>query len=131
VVAAGSKMQAKRPLEGRRVLVVEDEAAVALLLEDLLTERGAIVVGPAADAASALQLLEGEPIDCAVVDYGLVGGTSLPVADALMARSVPFLFASGYDISGFDPRYAGIPRLEKVYSADELLRVLADLLDRT
>jgi CheY-like chemotaxis protein len=124
-------MQAKRPLEARRVLVVEDEAAVALMLEDLLAERGAVVVGPAADAASALELIAAGTIDCAVVDYGLVGGTSLPVADALMARGVPFLFASGYDATGFDPRYAGVPRLEKVYSADELLRVLADLLDRT
>jgi CheY-like chemotaxis protein len=124
-------MQAKRPLEGRRILVVEDEAAVALMLEDLLTERGARVVGPAADAASALQLIAAETIDCAIVDYGLVGGTSLPVADALVAAGVPFLFASGYDVGGFDPRYAEVPRLEKVYSADELLRVLADILGQT
>lgn len=124
-------MQSKRPLEGRRVLVVEDEAAVALMLEDLLAEHGAVIAGPTADAASALQLIAVEAIDCAIVDYGLVDGTSLPVADALMARRVPFLFASGYDASGFDPRYAGVPRLDKVYSAGELLRVLADLLGRT
>jgi CheY-like chemotaxis protein len=122
-------MQAKRPLDGLRVLVVEDEAAVALMLDDVLAERGALVVGPAADAESALQLIAAERINCAVVDYGLVGGTSLPVADALMASGVPFLFASGYDIGGIDPRYAGVPRLEKVYAAEELLRALAGLLD--
>jgi CheY-like chemotaxis protein len=122
-------MQAKRPLEGLHVLVVEDEAAVALMLEDFLAERGAAVVGPAADADSALRLIAAERIDCAVVDYGLVGGTSLPVADALLTRGVPFLFASGYDVSSIDPRYARVPRLDKVYSGEELLRVLVDLFD--
>jgi CheY-like chemotaxis protein len=124
-------MQTKRPLDGLSVLVVEDEAAVALMLEDFLAERGAVVVGPVADAESALQRIADERIDCAVVDYGLVGGTSLPVADALMARGVPFLFASGYDVGGIDPRYAAVPRLEKVYAAEELLRVLTDLLGRS
>jgi CheY-like chemotaxis protein len=131
IVVAGSEMQATRPLEGLRVLVVEDEATVALMIEDLLAECGAIVVGPAAEAAEALQLLAAGPVDCAIVDYSLVDGTSLPVADALMARGVPFLFASGYDPGGFDPRYAGVPRLEKIYTADELLQALANLLDRT
>jgi CheY-like chemotaxis protein len=120
-------MQATRPLEGVHVLVVEDEAAVALMIEDFLAERGAAVIGPAADTESALQLIAAERIDCAVVDYGLVGGTSLPVADALLARGVPFLFASGYDVGGIDPRYAKVPRLDKVYSAEELLRGLVDL----
>jgi CheY-like chemotaxis protein len=120
-------MQATRPLEGLHVLVVEDEAAVALMLEDFLTERGAAVVGPAADADSALRLIAAGRIDCAVVDYGLVGGTSLPVADALLTRGVPFLFASGYDVSSIDPRYAEVPRLDKVYSGEELLRVIVGL----
>ena len=129
-MVAGGDMQAKRPLDGLCILVVEDEAAVALMLEDVLIERGAAVVGPAADAASALKLITAERVDCAIVDYGLVGGTSLPVIEALSARGVPFLFASGYDAGGIDPRYADVPRLEKVYSAEELLRQLTALLDR-
>jgi CheY-like chemotaxis protein len=115
-------------LQRRRILVVEDEAAVSLMLEDLLTAAGAIVVGPAADTATALALAKTEPIDCAVIDYALVGGTSLPVADALMDRSIPFLFASGYDAAGIDRRYARIPRLEKVYTSDELLRMVEHLM---
>jgi CheY-like chemotaxis protein len=116
-------------LDGLHVLVVEDEAAVALMLDDFLAERGAVVVGPVADAESALQLIAAERIDGAVVDYGLVGGTSLPVADALMARGVPFLFASGHDVGGIDPRYAKVPRLGKAYPVEELLRVFVDLFD--
>lgn len=115
-------------LQGLRILVVEDEAAVSLMLEDLLTAAGATVVGPAADTATALALAQAEPIDCAVIDYALVGGTSLPAADALLNRGIPFLFASGYDAAGIDRRYARIPRLEKVYTSDELLQMVEKLM---
>ena len=121
-------MSANDALARRRILVVEDEATVSLMLDDLLTAAGAIVIGPAADAATALALIDAEPIDGAVVDYALVDGTSLPVADALLARGIPFLFASGYDARAMDVRYAHVPRLEKVYTPEELLRRLENVL---
>jgi DNA-binding response OmpR family regulator len=121
-------MQTKGPLEGRRILVVEDEAAISLMLEDLLTQAGAVVIGPAEDAASALRLIEAESIDCALLDYRLVSSTSLPVADLLRARGVPFLFASGYDTRSIDPRYASVPRVDKVFDEHELIETILTIL---
>jgi CheY-like chemotaxis protein len=124
----GINVSGNARLQGRRILVVEDEAAVSLMLEDLLTAAGAIVVGPAVDTATAVALATAEPIDCAVIDYALVGGTSLPAADALLSRGIPFLFASGYDAAGIDRRYAHIPRVEKVYTSDELLQMVEKVM---
>jgi response regulator RpfG family c-di-GMP phosphodiesterase len=97
---------AEGSLARRRILVVEDEVVISLMIEDLLAATGASVIGATADAATALALIEGESIDCAILDYKLPDGTSLPVADELMSRRVPFLFASGYDASRLDPPYA-------------------------
>ena len=69
-------------LSGRRILIVEDEAIVSLMLEDLLTESGCIVIGPVGTTQSALRLIEHEPIDCAVLDVKLADGMSVPVAEA-------------------------------------------------
>ena len=73
-------------LTGRRVLVVEDEALVAMLVEDALLDAGAAVVGPAATVTEALSLLTKETPDVAVLDLNLAGETSTPVADALALR---------------------------------------------
>jgi DNA-binding response OmpR family regulator len=124
-------MSANGALARRRILVVEDEAVVSLMIEDLLAAAGATVVGATADAAAALALIEGESIDCAILDYKLPDGTSLPVADELMSCGVPFLFASGYDSAALDPRYADVPRLEKVYTPEELLQAIVDILSRS
>src|SRR5882724_10603009 len=95
------------PLDGRCILVVEDEAAVSLMIAHLAVEAGATVIGPIADAATALTLVETEAVDCAVLDYKLIDGTSLPVADALLERGVPFLFASAYDLAAIAPGLPG------------------------
>lgn len=93
-------MSGSGPLAGRRVLVVEDEALVAMLVEDILLDAGAEVVGPRGTAAEALALLsEGTP-DAAVVDVNLGDHTSEPVTKALAARGVPFLVATGYGTAG-------------------------------
>jgi len=79
----------------------------------LAVEAGATVIGPIADAATALMLVETEAVDCAVLDYKLVDGTSLPVADALLDRGVPFLFSSTYDLGAIAPRFAPVPRVDR------------------
>ncbi|HEX6011198.1 MAG TPA: response regulator [Geminicoccaceae bacterium] len=84
------------PLSGRRVLVVEDELIVAFLLEDMLAGLGCAVVGPAARVDQALALLDAEAIDAALLDVNLNGHKSYPVADALAARGVPFVFSTAY-----------------------------------
>ena len=84
-------------LDGFRVLVVEDEALVAMVIEDMLAGFGCKVVGPAANVDEALVLLGAAGIDGALVDVNL-GGERLGfrVADALAARAIPYVFASGY-----------------------------------
>ena len=91
----------RRPALGdERVLVVEDEAIVAMLVEDELREAGAEVVGPAASVEGALRLIEAAAKDgglsAAVLDINLRGRAVAPVADRLAALGVPFLFATGY-----------------------------------
>ena len=122
-------MQGRASLEGRRVLVVEDEAVEALMLEDMLAQAGCIVIGPAGTTESALSLIEQKAIDCAVLDVKLLDGQVFPVADALVARGVPFVFATAYQASALCERYAEAPRIEKVYDRDELLDAVALILD--
>src|SRR4029079_11501645 len=81
-------------LRGSRVLIVEDAVLLALELETGLSEAGAEVIGPAYELEEAMALLE-RPIDAAVLDANLNGRSVMPVADALAARKVPFVFATG------------------------------------
>jgi CheY-like chemotaxis protein len=78
-----------------RVLIVEDEMMVAMLLEDMLAEIGYTPVGPAVRIEPALKLVEQGGFDIAILDVNLDGHDSYPIADALAARSIPFVFASG------------------------------------
>jgi CheY-like chemotaxis protein len=122
-------MQGRASLEGRRVLVVEDEAVEALMLEDLLAQAGCIVIGPAGTVESALTLIEQKAIDCAVLDVKLLDGQVFAVADTLAARGVPFVFATAYQADALGARYAEAPRIEKVFDRDELLNAVALILD--
>lgn len=115
-------------LRGRRILVVEDEALVAMLVEDALLDVGAVVLGPAATVAEALALLEREALpDAAVLDLNLAGEVSTPVADALVRRGVPFVVATGYGASGLPPGHGDVPVLAKPYDPDELTLALGRL----
>jgi DNA-binding response OmpR family regulator len=113
-----------------RVLVAEDEAAIALMIEDVLTESGFVVVGPAVSTNAALTLLEREVINCAVLDVKLIDGPSLHVADALAARRIPFVVATGYPRESIAPAYKGAPILTKLFMPHELIDALTGLLDR-
>lgn len=116
------------PLSGRRVLVVEDEMIVAWLLEDMLADFGCVVVGPAARVEQALAVIDAEAIDAAVLDLNLNGQKSYPVADALAARDVPFVFSTGYDKGRLPDGYRSFPVLQKPYQRAELGDALAKLL---
>lgn len=83
--------------ERKRVLVVDDEMLVAMMLEDMLDDLGYHVVGPAGSLKQAMDLAERETLDCAILDLNLGNGVvSTPVAELLRARGVPFLLATGY-----------------------------------
>lgn len=123
------KAPAPAALAGHRVLVVEDEALVAMELGDILERQGCWVVGPAASVAQALALLEGRRPDAALLDLNLNGEPGLPVAVALNDRGVPFVVVSGYaedQVSA--PALRRAPRLTKPVRHGELVRVLTQLL---
>ncbi len=120
---------AKSPggLYGLRVLVVEDEAMVAMMLEDMLEEFGCIIAGVAGTVAQAMERVQGNGvIDAAILDVNLGGEKIYPVADALVAREVPFVFSTGYGPGDLSLRYPQSQTLAKPYEADALAGVLAN-----
>ncbi|MCB8837054.1 response regulator [Aurantimonas sp. VKM B-3413] len=112
-------------LKGRRILIVEDDYFLAEDMMLLFTEAGATVAGPVATLAEALAAVEGEAqLDGAVLDINLRGELSFPVADALISRGVPFVFATGYDCSLLPERFANVPACEKPVAPDWLTATL-------
>jgi DNA-binding NarL/FixJ family response regulator len=83
-------------LAGRRVLLLEDEMLISLLIEDVLERQGCAIVGPFSRVASALSAAATEMIDVAILDINVAGDKSFPVAEALNERNIPFFFLSGY-----------------------------------
>jgi len=116
------------PFARRRVLVVEDEMMVAWLLEDMLAELGCVVLGPVAKVDKALAMIGTEAIDVAVLDVNLDGEMSYPIADALGARGVPFVFVTGYAKDRLLDGYRSFPMLQKPFHRVELTDTLAKLL---
>src|SRR4051794_37719889 len=108
------------PLSGRRILVVEDEMIAAWVLEKILTELGCKVIGPAARVKEALAMIEAEVIEAVLLDVNLNGEKSYPVADALAARGVPFVFSTGYNEDSLPEGYRDFPVLQKPYEATRL-----------
>jgi CheY-like chemotaxis protein len=115
-------------LQGKRILVVEDEPLVCMLLEDMLADLGMEVIGPARHLQDALELARSQAFDLAILDVNLDGQRSYAVADVLNRRAVPYTFATGYGEAGLDAAYAGRPVLRKPYRSDDLGRALAHLL---
>jgi CheY-like chemotaxis protein len=115
---------------GRRILVVEDEAITALAIARTLEQAGFAVLGPAARVAEAIDLLRVSVPDAAVLDVNLFGSPVRPVAEALGARGIPFLFCTGYqDLDQAADVANGAPVLSKPVAAGTLVRALAKLLD--
>ncbi|SOB86671.1 Response regulator receiver domain-containing protein [Sphingomonas guangdongensis] len=108
-----------RQLTGKRVLVVEDEPIVAMCLEDILTDLGCEVVGPAYSLPQGLAQAEDGRIDAAILDVNLGPDTSLALADALAARAVPIVFATGYGHT-LGPTAVAAEVLSKPYTAAEI-----------
>jgi DNA-binding response OmpR family regulator len=116
------------PLEGRKVLIVEDEFLVASLIQDMLESAGCIVTGPIARVPEALTAADREDYDLAVLDVNLAGARIEPVAEALSRRHVPFVFVTGYAIGALPHEYAERPRICKPFKMAELLGALSSLV---
>jgi len=101
---------------GRRVLVVEDEALVAMLLETILEDMGCMAVGPAATVDEGLRMAADEAIDAALLDVNVAGRQVFPVAQALKDRGVPFVFSTGYGEGGLPDEWRGQPTLQKPFT---------------
>jgi len=119
---------ASSPLRDRRILV-EDEYLIAMTLSEHLEEVGSIVVGPVSSVEKAIKAIESnQQIDAAVVDVNLGGAMAFPVADALLARNIPFIFTSGYEGDALRERYPQIKNCLKPYLFPEMERALASAL---
>jgi CheY-like chemotaxis protein len=113
---------------GLKVLVLEDEMVIAVLMEDLLAELGCEVVGTASSVSQALELADNTRPDAALLDLHLRGGESgYAVADVLAERDVPFAFVTGYSADMLRPPHDGRPVLEKPFWTSSLASVLRDL----
>ena len=112
-------------LQGKKVMIVEDEALIAMLFEDILEDTGCRIVGPAMNVRQALELARTDAIDVAVLDVNLNGESSFPVATLLADRGVPLVFSSGYGSEGLPPEWQGWPTLPKPFTSDEVLDTLA------
>jgi CheY-like chemotaxis protein len=115
-------------LNGLRVLVVEDEAAISMLLEDMLTDFGCAIVGPAARLNAAIEMAQGDDFDLAILDVNLAGESIYPVAETLVERQRPFVFSTGYGGAGIKDPYRDRPVVQKPFSQQELKRTLIGAL---
>ena len=104
-------------LQGRRVLVVEDESLVAMLLETILEDMGCTPVGPASNIDEGEALARDEAaLDAALLDVNVAGRQVFPVAAALKARGVPFVFSTGYGEGGLPDEWRGQPTIQKPFT---------------
>jgi len=114
-------------LAHKRVLVVEDDYLVAMDLVRALERAGAQVIGPAPAVDAALNALADAAPDGAILDINLGGEMAFPVADALLERGVPFVFATGYDAQVIPARFTHVKRCEKPMASEQICAALFGL----
>jgi CheY-like chemotaxis protein len=115
---------ATRPLAGKRILIVEDERAIAENIAFEIAAQGGKVVGPVASADAALHTIATTRLDGAIVDIKLMGKMTFSVADVLADRHIPFLFVTGYSAQIVPPSHANVHRLQKPVTPFTVCRAL-------
>ena len=118
------------PTAALRILVVEDELMIRMLLEDMLGELGHTIAVAAARIDEALAAAKTAEFDLAILDVNLNGEPISPVADALVARGVPFVFATGYGEHGLPAPYRDRPTLKKPFQLEGLEQMLLSVIKR-
>jgi CheY-like chemotaxis protein len=109
---------------GKRVLVVEDELMIRMLLQDMLADLGHTLAGEAGRIEDAVALARQGEYDIAILDVNLNGQPISPVVEVLLERGVPFVFATGYGQRGVPEPYRGSPTLQKPFQADALAEAI-------
>jgi DNA-binding LytR/AlgR family response regulator len=116
-------------VEGKRVLIVEDESLIAMMLEEILLEIGVVIVGKAFNMENALALAETAQMDAAVLDINIRGARIDPVASTLRARSIPLVFTTGYGEWAEDVA-DGAPVIDKPYNKERIQGALERCLEK-
>ena len=112
-------------LQDRRVLIIEDESLVAMLLETVLEDLGCTPVGPASSVDEGLRLIETETgLDAALLDVNVAGREVFPVAEALKAKDIPFVFSTGYGEGGLPDVWRGQATIQKPFTEDAVKSAL-------
>jgi CheY-like chemotaxis protein len=124
--AAAAVANDRFAITGNRVMVVEDEALVAMVVSDAMIELGYQVVGPFSRPPDAIAALKDGGIAAAILDINLAGTLVYPVAEELTRRGIPFVFVTGYGIESIDQRFADIPVLQKPIERETLQRIFAN-----
>jgi len=114
-----------------RVLLVEDEALVAIMIQECLAECGFQIVGPVCTASEAVAAAKNGQFDAAVLDINLGDGLVYPVAEILADRGVPFVFVTGYDADSVDRRFSQIPVLQKPIERELLQKIFVGSAKRS
>ena len=114
-------------LTGKRVLVVEDEAFLALEIGAMLRDSGMTPIGPTACSGEALSMIEGLPIDCALLDVNLRGESTEIIAAALAARAIPFAFVTGYGRDSLPRSFHDAPLVTKPFAEQKLIATVLKL----
>ncbi|WP_371261257.1 response regulator [Bradyrhizobium sp. th.b2] len=110
------------------VFVVEDEAMIRMMLVEMLEELGHTVAAEAAHFDQALHLASSSEFDLAILDINLASRSSLPVAEVIKARKLPFILSTGYGADGIPPDFADVPAIQKPFTVEALGRMINDLM---
>ncbi len=118
------------PSKATRVLVVEDEYLIRMLLEDMLADLGYEIAAAVGTLAEASEAAANAQFDFAILDVNVDGKEIYPVADILAKRGLPFVFVSGYGEASLAERYRGRPALQKPFQTEQLKTTLASLVSK-
>jgi CheY-like chemotaxis protein len=122
-------MTAEAPsLIGLRVLLVEDEMIVSLLIEDMLQDLSCVIVGPYDRFDPALAAAKADPFDFALLDINIAGVKAYPVAEVLTSRGIPFLFLSGYGEAAVPSDHPSWRVCSKPFRSDQLVTMMREQL---
>ena len=111
-------------IKGLRVLIVEDESMIAMLMEDMLLDMGCVIVGVSTGVEDAIERISTVVFDAAILDLNLNGRPSYPVAQVLRDKSIPFLLSTGYGTAGVPQEFSHVPTLTKPFRQPDLEQAL-------